>query len=625
MIQVSKLSLAYGQQIVLDNVTLSIQQDERIALMGRNGSGKSTLLKIIAGQYQPDGGVVAIERGKTIAYMPQEVVLTSKKSIIDEALTAFELIYALEQKIAQLEPLIQDGKATQDMIDQYAHAHDQLNQENPAHARAQTERMLVGLGFAQKDFDKPVQELSVGWKMRIVLAKLLLKNADFYLFDEPTNHLDIVAKEWFLDFLKTSKFGFLLVCHDRYFLEQTCQKLLDLERGKATFYYGNYESYLTSKQEALKNLEMAAAQQEKEIKRKLDTANRFRAKSSKAKMAQSILKSVAKIERIELPPSPRDVHFSFDPITKPGRMVLQVHNVSHSFGSKQLFKNVTFHIERGQKVALVAPNGVGKTTLFNLIAGKLSLQQGTIELGYNVEHAIFDQDQNLSLDGKRTVLENVIARCPKKSEQTIRSFLGNFLFSGDTVDKKVQILSGGEKNRVGMVSTLLQDANLLLLDEPTNHLDIQTKEILLHALRQSQATMLFVSHDLYFVDNLATQIIELTNHGAFVYHGNYQSYHVQKSAQEQSDNSGVGKAKGDNAQLVKGKINHELSKQSRNLEKKIDKIESQIKKIEYSFADLEYGSPAFDRAQQKLQELNDEYASLLTQWEDLQVEIEKGA
>ncbi len=620
MINIHNAQLSFGEQIVFNNVSLTLNESERIGLVGRNGSGKSTLLKIIAQEHHLDEGTLAIVKNKTIGYMSQDVVLNSDKSVIDEALSAFELITSIEQKLQTIERQLEHSPSNLILIERYALLHEELAFEQPEKARAETERMLSGLGFNKNALSQKVTELSVGWKMRIVLAKLLLKKADFYLLDEPTNHLDIGAKDWFLDFLEQSSFGFMLVCHDRYFLDHLCRKILDLEQGKATFYTGNFSTYLIKKEHDAQLLEVAYNQQQKDITRKMATINRFRASASKAKMAQSMLKAVEKIERIELPPTPKEVRFNFPRITQPGRIVIDVKGVAQQFDSKQIFKDVQFQIERGQKVAVVAPNGIGKTTLFNIIANRLSRQTGHITFGNNTLSALFAQDQNQALERDKTILENINHLCPTKSEPMIRSFLGSFLFSGDDIHKKIGVLSGGEKNRVGMVSVLLQNANLFLLDEPTNHLDIPSKEILLHALQQSPATILFVSHDRDFINRLATNIIELTPTGTFSYQGNYESYLYHKKILDKPTETKYLEKK---AHIDKNNPTNlfALKKESKKLAHKIDKLETKIEQLEQSFATIVYGSEAFAKATQKLNVIKSERDQLFKEWETIEEQV----
>jgi len=626
MINANNISLSFNEQKILDVVSFTIKQEQRIGLVGRNGSGKSTLLRIITGGQPLDSGTVTISKYKKIAYLPQEVVLNSDKSIIDETLTVFGQITSLEQESRQLEEQLKK-ETDQKVLERYLHIQEQLADYNPGAARAEAKKMLTGLGFSLDQLETIVSTLSVGWKMRIVLAKLLLQKADFYLFDEPTNHLDITAVDWFMNFLKQASFGFLLICHDRYFLNKLCEHVLELERGNGTLYTGNYDAYETKKEHDLQLLETAYRAQQKEIKRKQATINRFRASASKAKMAQSMIKSLAKVERITMPPDLKTINFNFPVTERSGKVVLTVENVAHQFGEKQIFSNVSFSVERGEKVALIAANGVGKTTLFNVIAEKYPLQRGAINFGHKVRYALFDQDQNAALDLNASIFDNIVQCTREVSEQTIRTFLGSFLFSNDDINKKVGVLSGGEKNRVGMVQVLLQQANLLFLDEPTNHLDIPSKELLLNALQKYQGTILFVSHDRDFVNKLATQIIELTPEGVVNYQGDYDGYlyykkQVLQQRNAQQDVKEISPAS-TREQKADKKESRRLYKKGQTLEQKIASFEKKIKSIEQRFADLTYGSEEYKQAHQLLSELKQQKDDSLTLWERVQQEIEK--
>lgn len=609
MIIINKVSLAFGKQVIFDNISCNINKNSRIGLVGRNGSGKSTLLKILAGQQVIDNGTISVEKGATIGYMPQSVVLQSNKSIYDETFSAFTKLNTLLNKAKELENELETNP---DVIEQYAHVQEELMHLNPEQAPVETKKVLTGLGFHGR-MDEPVSNLSVGWRMRVVLAKLLLQKADFYLFDEPTNHLDIVTKDWFLYFLQNASFGFMLVCHDRYFLDHLCKKTIELENGKAKLYHGNYTFYAQQKEERIKELESAAERQQKEIAKKMKTIERFRASASKAKMAQAMIKKLDKVERIELGHKQKTVAFSFPPVIRSGKTVLKIENVSHAFGNNEVFKDVSFEVNRGAKVAIVAPNGAGKTTLFNLITKRLKLQNGTISPGYNVETALFEQDQDKVLSPENTILNEVESSC-KNSEASalVRKFLGSFLFSGDDVDKKIRVLSGGEKNRVAMVKVLLQNANFLLLDEPTNHLDIQSKEVLLDALNQFEGTVLFVSHDRDFLDKLATHIVELQPTGVTTYSGNYESYLYQKAQkQESATKKQPKKTKPKKA----NKAEYEKRKQIGKLESSINRLEKKLFTLNEKLENLTYGTEAFTRTLEELTQTQKQLEKRITEWE----------
>ena len=644
MIYTRDINLLYGERPLFKDISFSIDESQRVGLVGLNGSGKSTLLKAINDPSMLDSGIISVAGNKKIAYMPQDVVLTSTKTIIEETCTAFQELTKLQIEATHLEHIIDQHNQKNlpidhAVIDRYATLSQELLNANPEQMRARAQRMLEGLGFDKERIHQPTNELSVGWRMRVVLAKLLLQDADFYLFDEPTNHLDLIAKEWFLGFLKNASFGFMIVCHEKYFLNELCTDILELEYGKGTIYHGNYDAYETQKEENFERLKSAYDLQQKEIARKKETIERFRASASKAKMAQSMLRELEKIELITLPPSTKKIGFSFPPITNPGRIVLLAKNISHSFGEKSIFKNVSFQIERGEKVAVVAPNGVGKTTLFNVLVGALKLQHGTLEWGDNVKHAIFAQDQNKALDPNRTILETAENHCSHNMAPKIRTMLGCFLFSGNDVKKNISMLSGGEKNRIAMVNILLQNANVLLLDEPTNHLDIPSKEILLNALRAYPGTIIFVSHDRDFINDVATSIIELTPQGTQLYQGNYDSYIYQKEFGQKELNISSDKAslaqntKQDTKQDTKkqsfnaqtsqlsSKERFELSKKLRNLERTVQRLEEKITEKKNGLTTLTYGTDEFFVAQREVVALEEDLAKKTREWEDFEKKL----
>lgn len=616
MIQAQSIQLSFGTRVLFDSISFDVNENQKIGLIGANGSGKSTLLEVLVGIQPLDDGTISIPRGKKVAYLAQEVVLASQLSIIDEVMTAFEQINKLKMELELLEAQLAQEQEID--LERYAELHEQLAESEPDAMKAEAKKMLLGLGFKDSDFDRPVAELSEGWRMRIVLAKLLLQKADFYLFDEPTNHLDIFAKDWFLDFLKSAPFGFMLVCHERYFLDAVCKQIFELERGKCTIYQGNYSKYLVQKERDLEILHSQYQLQQKEIKHKEEIINKFRASASRAKQAQSMLKQLDKLERIEIPPGPKSINFSFPPIARSGSIVLNVENVSQAFDGKELFKNVNFEIERGQKVALVASNGVGKSTLLNIIMKKLPLQHGKITFGSNVTYTLFDQDQNKALDQKKSIIDNIEGHCPPGvTTATIRALLGAFLFTGEDVYKKIEVLSGGEKNRVGMVRVLLQRTNLLLLDEPTNHLDLDAKRILLEALRNYEGTILFVSHDRSFLNDLATRVIELTPNGVISFVGNYDEFLYYKNQLNQpaiTSKATIPAKKNDQKPETN---DFEKAKKIAALERKIQQLDKKIKDQEVAFADLRYGTNEFKKADEALKALQAEHKQAMQEWESL--------
>lgn len=621
MINCKNINLSFGEQVVFNDVSFNINQNQRIGLVGRNGSGKTTLLEVIAKNQGIDSGQIDIQKGSTIAYMPQQVVLLSKKTILKEAISVFENLIKADQELKEIEKYLNENKNSADpkKLEKYAQLQNYLIENEYEKKEVDAKKLLNGLGFSNEQLQQQVDTLSVGWKMRLVLAKLLLQKADFYLFDEPTNHLDLVAKDWFLNFLKNSNFGFILVCHDKYFLDHLCEQIYEISMGHLKIYKGNYSTYEKQKEHDLELLEKKYEEQQKHIKKEMAVIQRFRAKAAKAKMAQSKLRALQKMELVQLESSAKDLKINLGSVKRSGKIVLSVNNLAMSFDSKKIFEKVSFQVERGQKVAIVAPNGTGKTTLLNIIMHKYKQTNGSFEFGHNVEPVLFEQDQNRSLDLEKTILQEVEDSC-KTTEQRARArgLLGAFLFSGESVDKKIKVLSGGEKNRVAMVKVLLQQGNFLLLDEPTNHLDIQSKEILLKVLKRFDGTILFVSHDRDFLNNLATNILDLNSQGIFSYKGNYDSFLYQKEEQEDLNKISELKTKEEKSLKNKSSENdYEKRKKIRNLESKISRLENDLEKYSEQFQKVEYGTDEYEKLFEKIKKLEKEISENLSIWEEL--------
>jgi ATP-binding cassette subfamily F protein 3 len=629
MIQLDNICLSFGNQAIFDHISCSFNEDQKIGLVGRNGSGKSTLLNVIGATQQLDEGQIRIPKSCKIACMPQDVVLVSDKTILCEAIDAFQELRSILAELKKIEGPVQDGTAPIAMLEHYSQLHHDLHEASYESKQAQTKQMLANLGLKQEQFDAPVSSLSVGWKMRLVLAKLLLQQADFYLFDEPTNHLDLIAKDWFAEFLCDASFGYILVSHDKYFLDTVCQEICELSRGNLTCYTGNYDAYLTQKQAAAELLEKKYAEQQKYIKKQTAVIDRFRAKASKASMAQSMIKALEKIEIIELESDQKAVRVSLAPTKPTGKVVLEVHNLGFSFDSKKIFEHASFEIQRGHKVALVAANGTGKSTLLNIIMNKYRSQSGTLTFGYHVTPAFFEQDQNLSLNPHNSIIDEVESICKTADDRArVRGLLGAFLFSGETVYKKIEVLSGGEKNRVAMVKILLQNANFLILDEPTNHLDLISKEILLDALQQFDGTILFVSHDRTFLNGLATDILELTPDHTYSYAGNYDAYLYHKKHLELSpapekpihqhslEKERSKQVKPDNKEL------YAKRKQLQQLESSINRLEKELAAITEKFATLTYATPSYTDTVKKMEKLERTIKQQYALWEELLQSVE---
>ena len=626
MIKLENVSLSFGEQIVFDEVSCNFAPHQKIGLVGRNGSGKSTLLKAMAGRQHIDSGKIYIPKSFNCAFMPQDVVLISEKTILQEALGAFGKLEALLEQKEHIEQLLRVNEKDEKALVLYAQLHQELHDIEYEAKVAETKKMLTGLGFLEKQLDKPVSELSVGWKMRLVLAKLLLQKADFYFFDEPTNHLDLIAKDWFAEFLRNASFGFILVAHDKYFLNAVCEYICDISLGRLTMYTGNYDKYIVQKEANTAMLERKYEEQQKLIKKKLATIDRFRYKASKAKMAQSMLRSLEKIDKVELEHKQKDIRLHLPPTKPAGKIVLTAKKLGFSFDDKDIFENASFQIKKKRKVAIIAPNGTGKTTLLNVVMGKYTPKNGEFSFGHNVKPVIFEQDQNKSLNHLNSIIQEVESSCKtQEARLRVRNLLGAFLFSGDDINKKISVLSGGEKNRVAMVKVLLQDANFLILDEPTNHLDIQSKNILLDVLSKYDGTILFVSHDRSFLNSLATDILDLTSDGVVSYEGNYDDYLYYKSQTEQHAAAAkkLKKKKTKNSDKEEtGKEIYLQRKQLKKAESAIEKLEKKIANLMKKFEAIEYGTEEYSKASADLQKLQSDLVQKNKEWEALMEQVD---
>lgn len=626
MIHLKSISLVYQDTAIFDDISCTFNDGQHLGVVGRNGAGKSTLLKAIAGQAMLDAGSISVDRNKTIAYMPQDLVFTSVLSVFDEAFSTFVELADLIKNKEELERRLHDNPDVHD-VEKYAHIAERLAHYDIPAYKTRTEKMLRGLGFTDETMRKSVANLSSGWRMRVLLAKLLLMNADFYLFDEPTNHLDIVSKQWFFEFLTSAPFGFLLVTHDRYFLDRAVTGIFELERGAGRLYNGNFTTYVELKEQERAIKESAYNRQQKEITRKQATIDRFRASASKSRMAQSMIKQLEKIELIEPDPVLPKVNFKFPKPVRAGDVVLSFRNLTQEFNGTAVFDKISGEIRRGEKVAIVAPNGAGKTTLFNLIVGNYKSPEDTIVFGHNVTYAYFEQDQTRILQPKNTVLQEILSGVADISESTARTMLGSFLFSGDDVNKTIAVLSGGERCRVALVKLLLQNANFLLLDEPTNHLDIYAKEVLLQALLAYEGTVLLVSHDRDFLQKLATRIFELTPHALRSYQGSYESYLACKDDTgkiEQARNKHVEKISEHTAAepKISGKDRYLQRKELASLESKIERLEKKIGELRVTLGLCDYGSICYRETGEQIKSSEAALAQATDRWEDLNKKLD---
>src|SRR5271169_3619481 len=533
MIQLQGAGKRFGHKLLFENCDWLITPKEKTGLVGGNGTGKSTLLKIICGMESLDYGSISYTKGIKLRYLPQDGLTLSGRTVFAECMTVFADLHEMEKELetlhhslAELDPVSAEYSAAADRLH---HIDSEFRNRDGYAIEAQVGTVLDGLGFQKEDWTRRTEEFSGGWQMRIALAKLLLEKPNLLLLDEPTNHLDLEARNWLEQYLENYPYAYVLISHDRYFLDVTVNKTVEIWNKQVHFYHGNYDSYLRQKDERRTQLEAAYRNQRERIEQLEAFINRFRYQATKAKQVQSRIKELEKIERIEIPPEEQTIHFSFPQPKPSGRIVAEFKDVSKSYGNKHVFSDASFVIERGDRIALVGINGAGKSTMIKLLAGTEPLTSGAYTLGHNAMPDYFAQDQYKELDPERRMLDDLGDAAPRSTNTELRTLLGCFLFSDDDVFKKIGVLSGGGRNRYALARMLLAPSNFLLLDEPTNHLDMRAKDVLLESLEKYTGTVVFVSHDRYFIDNLATRIIEIEDGHVHVYPGNYEDYLWRKS------------------------------------------------------------------------------------------------
>jgi len=539
MIQLSGLTKRFGERVLLDRVSWQVSDGERVGLCGPNGAGKTTLLRMLAGLDEADAGTIIRPNGLTVGYLPQDGLEHSGRTLVDEVSQAFRPLLDARDSISRIEhaladPALPDGEHERLLIE-YHDLTEFFRREEGHSIDLRVTQVLDGLGFARTDAQKPAEAFSGGWQMRIALAKLLLGRPGLLLLDEPTNHLDLDARNWLEDYLVAYPHPVILVSHDRYFLDAVVTKIADLSLRTVTDYVGTYSKYLVEYDARMDRLRKAKQEQDDEIARLRAFIDRFRYQATKAAQVQSRIKMLDKVEIIEVPPERKRVHFTFPTCPKSGRMVLELEHVRKAYAEQVVFSDLSLHIERGDRIALVAPNGAGKSTLMRMLSGSESPDTGSRREGHQVVMQYFAQDEANKLDPTRTVYQTLEGDSPIGMVPMIRNILGGFLFAGDDIYKKAGVLSGGERTRLAVARMLLRPANTLLLDEPTNHLDLDSKDVLLDALADFGGTLIFVSHDRYFVDRLATKIIEVGHGSVTVYPGTYAEFlwsKEQKQAQK---------------------------------------------------------------------------------------------
>ena len=528
-VQFSQVSLAFGDRDILKNVTINLQTGSKVALTGANGAGKSTLIKVLAGLVAPDSGNRAVQKDSRIVYLPQSGLTHHGCTLKEEADKAFEYGYEIQKEIDEIGSQLESNPSNTDVLVIKQSELIQKLEDSGWHRReAAAESVLLGLGFSRQDFEKNTEEFSGGWQMRIALAKALMQNPDILLLDEPTNYLDIEARNWLESFLQNYNGGFLLVSHDRYFLDVTINEVYELFNGELKRYAGNFSHYEKVREVELKTLIAEYEQQQQEINKLEDFINRFGYKATKAAQAQEYQKKLDKMVRIEIPESLKKIHFTFPPAPHAGRLVLRLKNICKSYdGKRKVLDNLELTVENGQRVVVSGRNGAGKSTLLRIIAEQDKDFTGEIIPGAGIKIGYFSQDNAETIKGKETILEYLEARAPLELIPKLRDMLGAFLFRGDDVYKSLDVLSGGEKSRIALLLLLLSPVNLLILDEPTNHFDIHSKDVLLQALKDFGGTVIFVSHDRGFIEQLATQVLHLEPGISRYYPGGYQFYMEQ--------------------------------------------------------------------------------------------------
>ncbi len=526
MIQLASITKTFGDRVLLDGVSWQIDDRERVGLSGPNGAGKTTLLKMLAGFESADSGQVVRPSGLTVGYLPQDGLSHSGRTLIEEAGLAFKPLLDMRAEILSLEERLGDDAATDhgEMLTRYSDLQEAFRRQEGYSIDLKITTVLRGLGFSPDDLDKPSETFSGGWQMRIALAKLLLGRPGLLLLDEPTNHLDLDARNWLEDYLAAYPHAVILVSHDRFFLDAVVTRITEIGLRTLTDYTGNYSDYLREREARMERLRQQKRDQDDEIERMQAFINRFRYQATKAAQVQSRIKMMDKIVRIEVPPERKRVRFAFPASAKSGRTVLDLRAIRKAYGGRRVFDGISLHIERGDRIALIGPNGAGKSTLMRMLSGVEPPDAGTRTEGHQLVMQYFAQDEATRLDPTLNVYQTLAGDAPLHMVPSIRNILGGFLFSGDDVDKPVRVLSGGERTRLAVARMLLRPSNTLLLDEPTNHLDLDSKDVLLEALEDFGGTLIFVSHDRYFVDKLATKVIDIGHGEALLYPGNYEEY-----------------------------------------------------------------------------------------------------
>ena len=642
MISIEGLKVEFGVTPLFQDVSFVINKKDRIALVGKNGAGKSTMLKILAGLQRPTEGTVAVQRGITIGYLPQVMVLSDTRTVMAEAEMAFEHIFEMQDRLARMNQELADrtdydSESYHELIDRFTHENERFLMMGGANYKAEIERTLVGLGFDRKDFDRPTSEFSGGWRMRIELAKLLLRRPDVLLLDEPTNHLDIESIQWLENFLRVSPGAVVLVSHDRAFINNVTNRTIEISCGRIYDYKVSYDEFVVLRKERREQQLRAYENQQKEIKDTEDFIERFRYKATKAVQVQSHIKQLEKIVPIEVDEEDTSsLHLKFAPATRSGNYPVICEGVRKAYGDHVVFHDVTLTISRGEKVAFVGKNGEGKSTLVKCIMDQIPYD-GKLVIGHNVQIGYFAQNQAQLLDGELTVFDTIDRVAKGDIRLKIRDILGAFMFGGEASDKKVKVLSGGERSRLAMIKLLLEPVNFLILDEPTNHLDMRSKDVLKEAIREFDGTVIVVSHDREFLDGLVTKVYEfgggvVKEHigGIYDFLQKKQMENLNELQLSQSPTSEARKAAPE--PVSESKLSYEAQKEqarkARKLEKQVAECEERISKLEQQIQELENKMATPEGASdmqlyEQHRQLKQQVASEEEEWERLSLELEE--
>ena len=642
MISIEGLKVEFGVTPLFQDVSFVINKKDRIALVGKNGAGKSTMLKILAGLQRPTEGTVAVQRGITIGYLPQVMVLSDTRTVMAEAEMAFEHIFEMQDRLARMNQELADrtdynSESYHELIDRFTHENERFLMMGGTNYKAEIERTLVGLGFDRKDFDRPTSEFSGGWRMRIELAKLLLRRPDVLLLDEPTNHLDIESIQWLENFLRVSPGAVVLVSHDRAFINNVTNRTIEISCGRIYDYKVSYDEFVVLRKERREQQLRAYENQQKEIKDTEDFIERFRYKATKAVQVQSRIKQLEKIVTIEVDEEDTSsLHLKFAPATRSGNYPVICEGVRKAYGDHVVFHDVTLTISRGEKVAFVGKNGEGKSTLVKCIMDQIPYD-GKLVIGHNVQIGYFAQNQAQLLDGELTVFDTIDRAAKGDIRLKIRDILGAFMFGGEASDKKVKVLSGGERSRLAMIKLLLEPVNFLILDEPTNHLDMRSKDVLKEAIREFDGTVIVVSHDREFLDGLVTKVYEfgggvVKEHigGIYDFLQKKQMENLNELQLSQSPTSEARKAAPE--PVSESKLSYEAQKEqarkARKLEKQVAECEERISKLEQQIQELENKMATPEGASdmqlyEQHRQLKQQVASEEEEWERLSLELEE--